>query len=311
MRTFIAGHNGLVGSALLRNAPDTVEIITISRSNLDLSDKLSVLNFLSRERVEAVILAAARVGGIGANSQHQSAFLLDNLKIQNAVIEASVNLEIQHFLFLGSSCIYPQLTKQPMIETSFLTGALEPTNEGYALAKIAGIRLIRALFEEKQMNYFSLIPTNLYGPNDNFDLFSSHVPAALLRRFHEAKIWNLPSVDVWGTGSVKREFMHVDDLANSCWFFLNKGIGGEAINIGTGLDISIKEFAHIIAKIVDYKGKIDFDRSKPDGMARKLLDTSKAKKYGWSSSISLEEGLSKTYEWFVPAWNSNQIRGLK
>jgi GDP-L-fucose synthase len=211
---------------------------------------------------------------------------------------------------LGSSCAYPKFAIQPIKESSLLTGALEKTNEGYALAKIAGIRLAQAIYEEKDMNYFSLMPTNLYGPNDNFDFHSSHAPAALIRRFHEAKISGSSSVTLWGTGSPTREFMHVDDLAAACWFFLNKKLGGELINIGTGLGTSIKQFAQLTASIVGFEGLIEFDSSKPDGTPEKILDISKAKSLGWTSKISLLEGLSETYSWFLETLETGKIRGI-
>ena len=311
MKVFIAGHNGLVGSALLRTVPSGIQLLTAEKSDLDLTDRSMVLEFLISEKPDSVILAAAKVGGIGANSANQFEFLLQNLDIQNSVMSKSLEAGVKNFIFLGSSCVYPKLTSQPIKETSLLTGALEITNEGYALAKIAGIRLARAIFEKKNMNYFSLMPTNLYGPNDNFDIHSAHVPAALIRRFHEAKISRERSVSVWGTGTPTREFMHVDDLASACWFFLSKNLGGELINIGTGLKISIREFALLISSIVGFEGSIEFDRSKPDGTPEKLLDISKAKSLGWESKIPLVEGLSDTYNWFLETFETGKIRGIR
>ena len=249
------------------------------------------------------------MGGIGANSKHQMGFLLDNLKIQNAVIEAAVKLQIPKLIFLGSSCIYPKLAPQPINENSLLSGFLEPTNEGYALAKIAGVRLCRAVFEEHNLEYFSLMPTNLYGPEDNYDLESGHVPASLMRRFHEAKTANSTEVVVWGTGLPRREFMHVDDLASACWHLLGQKVGGELINVGTGTDIEIREFATLMADVVGFKGEIIFDPSKPDGTPRKLLDVTKIHSLGWRHKIELFDGLSRTYEWYTNALSKGEVRG--
>ncbi len=259
--------------------------------------------------MSTVVLAAAQVGGIIANSTNQLDFLLKNLKIQNSVIEAAVRLEIPNFVFLGSSCIYPKLAPQPIKEDSLLSGYLESTNEGYALAKITGIRMCKAVFEQKGLNFFSLMPTNLYGPNDNFDLELGHVPASLMRKFHEAKISNSKEVIVWGTGQPKREFMHVNDMAVAVWQMLDRNVGGELINVGTGEDVSISEFATTMAKVVGYEGEIVFDIAKPDGTPRKLLDVSKAHSYGWRHQIELEEGLQQTYSWFVDALAKGEVRG--
>ena len=310
MKVFIAGHRGLVGSAVIRNAPDGIEVIRASREELDLRDRSAVKDFLKLSMPEAVILAAAKVGGIEANSRFQSNFLVENIEIQNSVITAAANLDIQNLIFLGSSCVYPKFASQPIKEESLLTGLLEQTNEGYALAKIAGIKLVQAIYNERRFKYISLMPTNLYGPNDNFDVQSSHVPAAFLRRFHEAKISGAVSVDVWGTGKPRREFMHVDDLARACWFMLDKNIGGELINIGTGIDISISEFARLVSNIVGYNGLIKFDESKPDGTPQKLLDTSKANSLGWHAQITLERGLAETYNWYINALKLGEIRGI-
>jgi len=231
------------------------------------------------------------------------------LKIQNSVLEAASFLKISKVIFLGSSCIYPKLAPQPISEDSLLTGPLEPTNEGYAIAKIAGIRLCRAIYEEEELQYFSLMPTNLYGPNDNYDLESSHVPAALMRRFHEAKINKTPYVDIWGSGKPMREFMHVDDMAAACWYMLEQDVGGELINVGTGSDISIADFANLMAKVVGYEGELRFDHSKPDGTPRKLLDVSKIHSYGWHHKIELEDGLRSTYAWFQDALAKGEVRG--
>lgn len=280
-----------------------------TRAELNLENSQEVSKFLESKNVDTVILAAAQVGGIGANSTNQMNFLLNNLRIQNSVIESAARLEIPNFVFLGSSCIYPQLAPQPIKEESLLSGYLEPTNEGYALAKIVGIRLCKAVFDEKGLNYFSLMPTNLYGPNDNFDLEWGHVPAALMRKFHEAKITNQKKVIVWGTGLPKREFMHVNDMASAVWQMLRKNVSGELINIGTGKDISISDFARTMAKVIGYEGEIIFDTTKPDGTPRKLLDVRKAHSYGWHHQIELLEGLQQTYSWFVNALAKGEVRG--
>ena len=286
-----------------------MEICTATRSEVNLEDYVSVLNFLSKKTPEVVILAAARVGGIGANSMHQKDFLLTNLKIQNAVLEASSKLNIPKLIFLGSSCIYPKLAPQPINEKSLLSGYLEPTNEGYALAKIAGVRICRAIYDEQQLQYFSLMPTNLYGPNDNYDRESSHVPAALMRKFHEAKMAGESEVVVWGTGTPRREFMHVDDMAAACWYMLDQNVGGELINVGTGEDVEIREFAALMAETVGYEGSIIYDTSKPDGTPRKLLDVDKIHSYGWKHKIELKDGLQKTYDWFIKALDEGAVRG--
>jgi GDP-L-fucose synthase len=255
-------------------------------------------------------MAAAKVGGILANSKNQESFLLENLKIQNSIFEASVKSGIENFIFLGSSCIYPKFAKQPISEESLLSGKLEETNEGYALAKITGLRLCKAIFEGRGYNYFALMPANLYGPNDNFDLANSHVAAALMRRFHEAKISKNEQVTLWGTGKPRREFMHVDDLADACWYFIDRPMNGEFINIGTGTDISINKFARLVASITEFRGDIVFDTSKPDGTPRKLLKIDKAHSLGWSSKIDLEVGITATYDWFVENYERGDIRGL-
>jgi len=310
VKVFVAGHTGLVGSSLIKGAPNGVKVVTATRSEVDLSNTNAVATFLARSRPDAVIVAAAKVGGIGANSEFQSRFLLENLQIQNNIIEQSALLGISNLLFLGSSCVYPKDSPQPISENALLTGPLEPTNEGYAIAKIAGIRLAKAIHDETGKNYFSLMPTNLYGPYDNYDKSSSHVPAALIRRFHEAKIEKKPTVTIWGSGKPRREFMHVNDLAAACWMFLWENMGGQLINIGTGVDISIRDFSLLIAQIVDFKGEIEFDPNKPDGVSRKLLNVTLAKSLGWSARISLEDGLARTYSWFVNAWERGEIRGL-
>ena len=275
MRVFIAGKNGMAGSSILRNAPKNHEVLAPARSELDLIDEEAVSSYFAKNQFDAVILAAAKVGGISANANNQREFLYTNIELQNSVINAAFKNEIPKLLFLGSSCIYPRDAKQPITEDSLLTGPLEITNEGYALAKITGIRLCQAISIEKGFDYFSLMPTNLYGPNDNFHPEHSHVPAALMRRFHEAKIAGIKKVAVWGTGKPRREFMHVDDLARACWVLLDKVKGGELLNVGTGEDQTISEFAHLMAKTVGYEGEIEFETSRPDGTPRKLLDVSR------------------------------------
>ena len=299
----------MVGSSVVKQAPRDAVLVTRSRSELMLSSETAMNHFFEEEDIDVVILAAAKVGGIGANSKFQKEFLVENLQIQNSIMVAAAKNLVQNFIFLGSSCIYPRMAPQPITESSLLTGPLEPSNEGYALAKIAGIRLARAIHDQDGLNYFALMPTNLYGSNDNFDNFSSHVPAALMRKFHEAKLNGIPQVVVWGSGKPRREFMHVDDMARACWHMLNQDVGGELINIGTGEDVSIADFATLMAKVVGYEGKIIYDTSKPDGTPRKLLDVSKAHSYGWKYEIELEEGLEQTYAWFVDALAKGEVRG--
>jgi GDP-L-fucose synthase len=299
----------MVGSSILRLAPEGHEIITVTRTEIDLTSSREVKSFLLGNSVDAVVMAAAKVGGIGANSKFQKAFLVENLNLQNGILVGASDAGVAKLIFLGSSCIYPKLAPQPISESSLLTGILESTNEGYAIAKIAGIRLCKAISDEAGLKFFSLMPTNLYGPNDNFDEFASHVPAALMRKFHEAKINNEGEVVVWGTGTPRREFMHVDDMARACWYMLDQNVGGELINIGTGEDLTIAEFAALMAKVVGYEGKIAYDSSKPDGTARKLLDVSKAHSFGWRHQIQLEDGLRQTYAWFVDALAKGEVRG--
>jgi GDP-L-fucose synthase len=289
--------------------PPEVQCLSPKRIDLDLTSQLEVENYFKQHKPDTVFLAAARVGGIGANSSDQKGFLVENLNIQNTVLTAASNSRISNLVFLGSSCIYPKFADQPISENSLLTGPLEPTNEGYALAKIAGVLLCRAIYEQDSLNFFSLMPTNLYGPNDNFDNATSHVPAALMRKFHDAKIHDEPEVVIWGTGTPRREFMHVDDIARACWYMLDQDLGGELINIGTGEDLTIAEFAELMAKIVGYQGNIVYDTTRPDGTPRKLLDVSKAHSYGWKHQIKLEDGLRQTYAWFVDALNKGEVRG--
>ncbi len=308
MKVFVAGGTGLVGSSLIRNAPKDFQIYSPSRAELNLEDKAAVFAALKREQPDAVILAAAKVGGILANSKFQRDFLAKNLEIQDSVIMSARDLGIPKLAFLGSSCIYPRDAAQPISEDSLMTGPLEPTNEGYALAKITGVRLCKAISDEDGFSYFSLMPTNLYGPNDNFHPEHSHVPAALIRRFHEAKVKRIDTVKVWGSGKPRREFMHVDDLADACWTLLNKAKGGELLNVGTGKDVSIAEFSQIVADAVGFDGQIEFDTSKPDGTPRKLLAVERIHSYGWKHKIELKAGIARTYDWFIDALDRGIIR---
>lgn len=299
-KVYVAGHLGLVGSAILRKliAEGYSNIVTRSFRELDLRDQTAVNEFFKKEQPEFVFLAAAKVGGILANNSYPVDFLRDNLLIQTNVIDAAYRYETRKLLFLGSSCIYPKFAPQPIKEEYLLTGALEPTNEPYAIAKIAGIKLCQAYNRQYQTNFISVMPTNLYGPGDNFDLETSHVIPALIRKFHEAKIKGKDRVMVWGSGKPLREFLHVDDLADACLFLMNNYDSSEIINIGTGKDLSIAELAYLIKDTVGYEGNVVFDPSKPDGTPRKLLDVSKLFNMGWKPRISLEEGIRSTYSWY-------------
>ncbi len=297
---FLAGHLGLVGSAILRRLTNDGfgRILTRSRADLDLMNAAAVADFFRDEKPAVVIAAAAKVGGIKANSDQPVEFLLDNLEIQNNLIRAAHEHGAGKLLFLGSSCIYPKFAPQPIPESALLGGPLEPTNEAYAIAKIAGIKLCQAYAREYGKNFISAMPTNLYGPNDNFDLETSHVLAALLRKAHEAKVAGARELVVWGSGNPRREFLHVDDLAAACVFLLQNYDSPEIINVGAGADISIRELAELICEIVGFEGQLSWDATKPDGTPRKLLDISKIKSLGWSPQISLREGIARTYEWY-------------
>lgn len=300
-KIFVAGHRGLVGSALVRNleAGGFRNLLKRDRAQLDLSNDAAVTEFLAKEKPNVVIFAAARVGGIKANDDFPVEFLLDNLRLQNNVIRAAHESRARKLLFLGSSCIYPKFAPQPISESALLTGPLEPTNEAYAIAKIAGIKLCQAYAREYGDNFISAMPTNLYGPNDNFNLDSSHVVPALLRKAHEAKASGAHELTLWGSGKPRREFLHVDDLASACVFLLEKYDSPEIINVGCGEDVSIRELAEMICDVIGFKGNLVWDTSKPDGTPQKLLDVSKMRALGWQSTISLRDGIKRTYDWFL------------
>jgi GDP-L-fucose synthase len=299
-KIFVAGHRGMVGSALVRRleAEGFKNLLTRDRSKLDLASESAVAKFFAEERPTIVIVAAAKVGGIKANNDFPVEFLLDNLLIQNNVIRSAYESGVRKLLFLGSSCIYPKFAPHPIPETSLLDGPLEPTNEAYAIAKIAGIKLCQAYNREYGANFISAMPTNLYGPNDNFDLETSHVLPALLRKAHEAKTRKDQKLIVWGTGKPRREFLHVDDLASACLLLLEKYDSPEIINVGCGEDVSIRELAELICDVVGFNGELAWDTSKPDGTPRKLLDVTKLRELGWKPAITLRNGVASTYEWF-------------
>src|SRR5438874_8870128 len=300
-KIFVAGHRGMVGSALIRRLKSEgfADLIVRDRSELDLREEFAVTKFFTEEKPTVVILAAAKVGGIKANNDFPVEFLLDNLRIQNNVIQAAYENGARKLLFLGSSCIYPKFAPQPIPETALLSGLLEPTNEAYAIAKIAGIKLCQAYDREYDANFISVMPTNLNGPNDNFDLERSHVLAALLRKAHEAKIRKEKKLIVWGTGEPRREFLHVDDLASALLLLLQKYDSPEIINVGCGEDSSIRELAELICEVVGFDGELAWDTTKPDGTPRKLLDVSKIRALGWKPAIPLRDGIKRTYNWFV------------
>ena len=298
---FVAGHRGLVGSAIIRRLESEGfnNLPKRNRSELDLADEEAVQQFFAQEKPGVVILAAATVGGIKANNDFPVEFLLDNLRIQNNIIHSAYETGVRKLLFLGSSCIYPKFAPQPIPETALLGGPLEPTNEAYAIAKIAGIKLCQAYSREYRANFISAMPTNLYGPNDNFDLETSHVLAALLRKAHEAKMRKVRELIVWGSGKPRREFLHVDDLASACLFLLEKYDSPEIINVGCGKDISIRELAELICDVVGFDGELAWDTTKPDGTPRKLLDITKLHDLGWQPTIPLRDGVAQTYDWFL------------
>ncbi|HHG9067125.1 TPA: GDP-L-fucose synthase family protein [Citrobacter freundii] len=317
-RIFIAGHRGMVGSAIVRQLEQRgdVDLVLRSRDELNLLDSKAVLDFFAAERIDQVYLAAAKVGGIVANNTYPADFIFENMMIESNIIHAAHLHNVNKLLFLGSSCIYPKMAKQPMAESELLQGSLEPTNEPYAIAKIAGIKLCESYNRQYDRDYRSVMPTNLYGPHDNFHPSNSHVIPALLRRFHEATMQNTSEVVVWGSGTPMREFLHVDDMAAASIHVmeLDREVWQENtqpmlshINVGTGMDCTIRELAQTIARVVGYRGQVVFDASKPDGTPRKLLDVSRLKKLGWQFGISLEDGLASTYHWFLE--NQHRFRG--
>ena len=317
MNIFIAGHLGMVGSAILRalSSDSSNKIIVATRQYLDLLNQKSVNNFFEQNDIDQVYLAAAKVGGIHANNVYPAQFIYENLMIEANIIHAAHLADIQHLLFLGSSCIYPKYAQQPMQEDSLLAGILEPTNEPYAIAKIAGIKLCESYNRQYCRNYRSVMPTNVYGPNDNFHPENIHVIPAIMRRFHDAVLNNKQEVVIWGSGSAMREFLHVDDMAAASIHIMNLPYESyisntepmlSHINVGTGVDCTIRELAGIIAKVTGFTGKLSFDESKPDGTPRKLLDVTRLKKLGWMSQISLEEGLESTYRWYLD--NQKELR---
>jgi len=317
-KIFIAGHKGMVGSALVRQlaVDGNHQIITADKQELDLTNQHMVESFFAQQKIDQVYLAAAKVGGIHANSEYPAEFIYQNLMIEANIIHAAHQNDVQKLLFLGSSCIYPKLAEQPIGEDALLSGALECSNEPYAIAKIAGIKLCESYNRQYDRDYRSVMPTNLYGVNDNFHPENSHVIPALIRRFHEAKLINAPVVKVWGTGEPMREFLYVDEMAEASIFVMNLDeVSYEResqpmlshINVGTGIDCTIKELTEIVAKIIGYKGKIEWDTNKPDGTPRKLMDVSRLECLGWKAKISLEDGLAKTYAWFLD--NQDSFRG--
>lgn len=300
-RIFVAGHNGMVGSAIVRKLEQLgyKNIITMQRSKLDLLDQSQVDDFFRKIGPEYVFLAAAKVGGINANRSYKADFIYENLMIQTNVIKSSYAYGVKKLLFLGSSCIYPKMCRQPIKEEYLMTGSLEPTNDAYAIAKIAGIKMCQSYNEQYGTDFISAMPTNLYGPNDNYDLQNSHVLPAMIRKFHEAKVEGSESVEIWGTGTPKREFLYVDDLADACLFLMSEYSDSEIVNIGTGQDVTIAELAYLVADVVGYRGRIDFNTTMPDGTPRKLLDVSKIEGLGWKHRVSLKEGIEKTYREYV------------
>ncbi|NLR90493.1 GDP-L-fucose synthase [Flammeovirga agarivorans] len=300
-KIYVAGHRGMVGSAIVRklNKEGFSNIVTKTSSELNLTDQQAVASFFEREKPDYVFLAAAKVGGILANNVYRGQFLYENLMIQNNVIHQSYVHKVKKLMFLGSSCIYPKMAPQPLKEEYLLTDTLEPTNEPYAIAKISGIKMCEAYRDQYGCNFISAMPTNLYGYNDNYHPKNSHVLPALLRKFHEAKVNNAPTVEVWGSGSPLREFMFVDDLAEACFYLMQNYDGKQFVNVGTGVDLSIKELAETIKEVVGFEGELVWDSSKPDGTPRKLMDVSKLHQAGWKHKVELKEGISLTYQDFI------------
>lgn len=299
-KIYVAGHRGLVGSAILRllSAQGYTNLVFRTHAELDLADQQKVKEFFEKEKPEYVFLAAAKVGGIYANNTYPGEFIYQNLAVQNNVIHFAYQSGVKKLCFLGSSCIYPKLAPQPMKEEYLLTGTLEPTNQPYAIAKIAGIEMVRSYNRQYGTKYISVMPTNLYGPNDNFDLQNSHVLPALIRKFVEAKKNNLPAVTLWGSGKPRREFLYVDDMADACIFLMKNYDGDAFVNIGVGKDVTILELAELIKSLVGFTGKLEFDAAKPDGTPQKLLDVSKIHALGWKAKVGLEEGIKRTIEWY-------------
>ena len=306
-KIYIAGHRGMVGSACWRalEGAGYVNLVGKTSKELDLRNQALVDDFIATEKPDVIIDAAAKVGGILANDTYPYEFLMDNMLIQNNLIRAAHDYDVPKFIILGSSCIYPKMAPQPLKEEYLLTDSLEPTNEWYAIAKISGVKLVEALRKEYNRDYVALMPTNLYGPNDNFDLKSSHVLPAMIRKFHEAKLNNQPDVELWGTGSPMREFLHVDDLANAVVFATEKTLPESLYNVGSGKDITIAELANLVSHVVGFEGELLWDVSKPDGTPRKLMDVSKFEELGWKATKSLREGIPNTYDWFL---NTHEIR---
>ncbi|WP_404294581.1 GDP-L-fucose synthase family protein (plasmid) [Microvirga sp. RSM25] len=308
-RVWVAGHRGMVGSAVVRAlAGRDVEILTVDRAEVDLRRQREVEDWVGRKRPQAVILAAAKVGGISANATYPADFIYDNLAIETNIIHAAHIGNVEKLLFLGSTCAYPKFAEQPIREDALLTGALEPTNEWYAVAKIAGLKLAEAHRVQHGHDFISAMPTNLYGPNDNFDLANGHVLPALMRRIHKAKMAGASAVTIWGTGQPRREFLHVDDLADAAVFLMNNYSHRQHVNVGTGTDISILELAEAIAEVVGYRGRFDLDKSKPDGTPRKVTDISRLRTLGWQPKVKLREGLQQTYTWFLNNLGALRVR---
>lgn len=308
-KIFVAGHRGLVGSALIRRLKEKgySNLLTRTHSELDLQNQTAVEEFFRKERPDYVFLAAAKVGGIYANNTYPAEFAYSNLQIQNNIVNSSWLNKVKKLCFLGSSCIYPKFAPQPMKEQHLLTGELEPTNKAYALAKIAGIIMCQSYNKQYGTNYISVMPTNLFGPNDNYDPMNSHVLPALIRRFHEAKINNAPTVTIWGTGTPKREFLYSEDLADACIFLMNNYDSSEIVNIGTGIEVSIAELASTVKEVVEYRGDIVYDSTKPDGTPRKLLDCSKIHNLGWKHTTEFKKGIRLAYQDFFQRWEQGKI----
>jgi GDP-L-fucose synthase len=311
-KIYVAGHRGLVGAAIVRQLQKAgyTNLLTATSRELDLREQTVVRDFIAKNKPEYVVLAAAKVGGILANDAYPAEFIYDNLMMEANVIDAAYRADVKKLLFLGSTCIYPRMAPQPLKEEYLLTGPLEATNEWYAVAKIAGIKLCQAYHRQYGCEFISAMPTNLYGPGDNFDLEKSHVLPALIRKFHEAKMAGMATVTVWGSGKPMREFLHVDDCAEACVFLLENYAGNDIVNIGTGSDVSIAALAELVRQVVGFEGEIVFDSGKPDGTPRKLVDASRIQALGWRASISLEAGAKETYRWFLDNISEHKVRGL-